>query len=94
MKYTTTPLIELDNAKAFDTVTYDFNQNKVLVVEHYDQPRKGYEGFEKGRKLVFANGQCTHQTTPNYHTNKLDGWHPFVEFQWLKVAPNSIATGP
>jgi hypothetical protein len=48
----------------------------------------------KCRRLVIANGECVAITEPDYTTNKMDGWHPLVESQWLTAAPNSIAAGP
>lgn len=65
---------------------------KVWVVEHWDKPHA--KKWPKGRRVVVANGVCTHITEPSYSTNKLDGWHPFVEAQWMTVAPSSIAAGP
>ncbi len=67
-------------------------RNKVLVVEHWDRPDQ--EKWDQGRRLVITNGECTHVTTPDYSTNKMDGWHPLLEAQWLTIAPSSIATGP
>lgn len=67
-------------------------RNKVLVAEHWDEPHD--VKWARGRRLVITNGQCTHVTEPNYSTNKLDGWHPLSEAQWLAIAPSSIATGP
>ena len=67
-------------------------RNKVLIVEHYDKPHP--IKWPLGRRVVITNGQCTHITVPSYSTNKADGWHPFVEAQWLNVAPSSMATGP
>lgn len=67
-------------------------RNKVLVVEHWDQPHP--VKWPLGRRLVIVNGECTHVTEPSYKTNKKDGWHPLVEAQWLAIAPSSIATGP
>lgn len=67
-------------------------RQKVFVVDHYDAPN--LRKFPTGRRVVVANGVCTHITVPGYNTNKLDGWHPFAEAQWMAVAPNSVATGP
>lgn len=67
-------------------------QYKVLVVEHFDKPHP--IKWPMGRRLIIANGVCTHVTVPQYNTNKLDGWHPASEAQWMKVAPSSVALGP
>lgn len=66
-------------------------RRKVLVVDHFDAPND--EKWEEGRRVVVVNGQCTNVTIPQYFTNKLDGWHPFVEAQWMAVPPSSNATG-
>ena len=68
-------------------------KRKVLVIDHFDEPNEE-AGWEEGRRLVIANGQCTNVTIPQYTTNKLDGWHPFVEAQWMAIPPSSNATGP
>lgn len=67
-------------------------RNKVLIVDHYDRPHP--EKWPKGRRVIVVNGDAVVITTPNYHTNKLDGWHPFEEAQWFNIAPSSIASGP
>lgn len=67
-------------------------RNKVLVVEHYDEPHP--IKWPKGRRVIVANGQCTHITTPQYNTGKMDGWHPISEAQWMNCYPSSIASGP
>jgi hypothetical protein len=67
-------------------------KNKVLVIEHYDMPNQ--EMWPRGRRLVIANGLCTHITEPSYWIQKSGGWHPFSEAQWLKLPPSSISTGP
>lgn len=67
-------------------------RNKVLVIEHFDRPDD--EMWPQGRRLIVANGQCTHITIPQYYTNKLDGWHPYVEAQWRNLRPSSISAGP
>ena len=67
-------------------------RRKVLVIDHFDAPNE--EKWEQGRRVVVCNGQCTHVTIPQYYTNKMDGWHPFVEAQWMSVPPSSNATGP
>lgn len=67
-------------------------KNKVLIVDHYDRPHP--VKWQKGRRVICVNGQACIVTEPNYSTNKIDGWHPFVEGQWFNVAPSSIAAGP
>jgi hypothetical protein len=67
-------------------------RNKVLVVDHYDRPHQ--EKWPVGRRVIVVNGDAVVITTPSYHTNKLDGWHPFTESQWFNIAPSSIASGP
>lgn len=92
MQYTTPPSIGDVNqrpASAWKSANF---RNKVLVVEHWDKPHP--IKWPYGRRLVVVNGECTHVTEPTSHTNKMDGWHPLVEAQWLSVAPSSIATGP
>lgn len=90
----TTPA-SLDQNKSYGNV-FQFAgaqmRSKIMVIEHYDRPE---ERWPLGRKLVIANGKCTHITEPQFNLpNKSGGWHPFVECQWLTVAPASIATGP
>lgn len=65
---------------------------KVMVIEHYDEPH--LEKWPTGRRVIVANGQCTHVTRPDYNTNKIDGWHPLSEAQWINSYPSSIASGP
>lgn len=65
---------------------------KVFVIEHWDRPHP--DKWPEGRVAVITNGQCTHLTKPDYTTGKADDWHPFVEAQWLRVPPSTIATGP
>lgn len=65
---------------------------KVLVVEHFDSPHP--EKWPEGRRVIIANGVCTHVTKPDYNTNKIDGWHPLSEAQWMNSYPSSIASGP
>ena len=67
-------------------------RQKVLVIEHFDRPNP--DMWPEGRRVVVANGQCICLTTPQYHTNKMDGWHPFVEGQWMSIPPSSISSGP
>lgn len=65
---------------------------KVLVVEHFDEPHP--EKWPDGRRVIVSNGLCTHITTPDYNTNKIDGWHPLSEAQWMNSYPSSMASGP
>lgn len=67
-------------------------RGKVFVVEHYDHPHR--LKWPKGRRVVVTNGQCTHITLPNYRTGKMNGWHPYNEAQWMRVAPSTIGPGP
>lgn len=67
-------------------------KHKVLVVEHYDEPHP--LKWPEGRRVIVANGQCTHITKPQYNTSKMDGWHPISEAQWINAYPSSIASGP
>ncbi len=88
----TTPVNSSDMKASTDGGSFEVFKQKVLVIEHYDRPDP--EMWPEGRKVVTANGLCTHITKPDYSTNKLDGWHPFVEAQWLSVAPSSMSSGP
>ena len=91
MQYVTPPSL-LDTWRRTESVIKgSLFKNKIIVVEHYDRP---HEKWPQGRKLVIANGVCTHVSKNSYSTNKPDGWHPFVEAQWLKINPSSMATGP
>jgi len=65
---------------------------KVLVIEHYDKPHP--IKWPIGRRVIIANGQCTHIGPPDFNTHKLDGWHPLSESQWNNPYPSSISTGP
>lgn len=65
---------------------------KVLVIEHYDRPHP--KKWPQGRRVVVSNGFCTHITKPQYNTEKMDGWHPLSEAQWMNCYPSSIASGP
>lgn len=65
---------------------------KVLVIEHYDKPHP--IKWPHGRKVVIANGRCTHVGLPDFNTHKLDGWHPLSEAQWNNAYPSSISSGP
>lgn len=67
-------------------------KNKVLVVERYDAPHP--VKWPLGRRTIVCNGDATHVTVPQYNTGKLDGWHPYVEGQWLAIAPSSMSMGP
>lgn len=67
-------------------------KHKVLVVEHYDEPHP--LKWPEGRRVVVANGACTHITKPQYNTGKMDGWHPLSEAQWMNTYPSSVASGP
>jgi hypothetical protein len=69
----------------------DFLRRKILVIEHWDRPSTDWP---TGRRVVIANGRCTHVTAPQYKTNKVGGWHPFVEAQWFSILPSSMAVGP
>jgi hypothetical protein len=91
MQFVTSPTLE-DPNKSFGNFRSSMFKYKVYVVEHYDRPHP--EKWPEGRRVVVANGQCTHITVPPYSTSKLDGWHPFVEAQWMAVPPSSISSGP
>jgi hypothetical protein len=65
---------------------------KVLVVEHFDKPHP--IKWPLGRRVIIANGRCTHVGLPDFNTHKLDGWHPLSEAQWNNPYPSSISTGP
>lgn len=69
----------------------DYLRKKIVVIEHWDRPTPMWP---KGRRVIVANGFCTHITEPQYSTNKEGGWHPFVECQWFNVAPSIMAIGP
>lgn len=92
MQYTTPPSIGEIWQRPQSAFRSNNFRNKVLVVEHWDRPNAAK--WPKGRRLVITNGECTHVTEPDYSTNKMDGWHPLCEAQWLAIAPSSIATGP
>jgi hypothetical protein len=91
MQFVTSPTLD-DPNQAFGNFRSSMFKYKVYVVEHYDRPHP--EKWPEGRRVVIANGQCTHITVPPYSTSKLDGWHPFVEAQWMAVPPSSISSGP
>lgn len=74
-------------------------KNKVFVVEHYDRPSEGHRGnqtpwLKEGRRAVLANGRLCLVSTPQYRTNKQNGWHPFLEAKWLPLPPSSESSGP
>lgn len=94
MQHTTPPTLgETSGFRRGESFTKNSSfRNKVLVAEHYDRPNP--ETWEDGRLVVVTNGTCTHITKPTYKTNKQDGWHPFVEAQWMSVTPSSISSGP
>lgn len=69
----------------------DYVRRKILVIEHWDRP---CEQWPRGRRSIIANGFCTHITEPQFKTNKLGGWHPFVEAQWFRILPSPMAIGP
>lgn len=91
MMYVTPPAGEEYGTRWGATMTGGL-KHKVLVVEHYDEPHP--LKWPEGRRVIVANGQCTHVTKPDYNTNKLDGWHPLSEAQWMNSYPSSIASGP
>jgi hypothetical protein len=73
------------------TMSGDF-RHKVFVIEHYDEPHP--LKWPEGRRVIVANGQCTHILKPDYNTGKLDGWHPLSEAQWINAFPSSVTSGP
>jgi hypothetical protein len=92
MAFITPQMMSDSMSRAENPLSSNLFKHKVLVIEHYDKPNPDF--WEYGRKTVVANGLCTHVTKPSYQTNKLDGWHPFVEVNWLNVAPSSISSAP
>jgi hypothetical protein len=92
MQFTSPPTLS-DQMRRMD---YSFKSSlfrqKVVVVEHYDRPHP--RKWPQGRRLVITNGLCTHITKPSYSTNKLDGWHPYAEAQWMRAYPSNIGLGP
>jgi hypothetical protein len=93
MQFTTPPTLADNGFQRPEAVVKSaLFKNKVLVIEHFDQPDQ--EMWPRGRRVVVVNGQCTHVTEPQYFTNKKGGWHPFVEAQWMVVPPSSISSGP
>ncbi len=91
MMYVTPPAGEEYGTRWGSTMTGGL-KHKVLVVEHYDEPHP--LKWPEGRRVIVANGACTHITAPDYNTAKLDGWHPLSEAQWMNPYPSSIASGP
>ena len=94
MQFTTPPTVSEGQGfrRTESVLKSSLFKHKVLVVEHFDKPKRGR--WDEGRRIVVANGQCTHVTKPQYRTNKKDGWHPFVEGQWMSIAPASVCSGP
>lgn len=91
MMYVTPPSGEEYGTRWGSTMTGGL-KHKVLVVEHYDEPHP--LKWPEGRRVIVANGACTHVLKPDYNTMKLDGWHPLSEAQWMNAYPSSIASGP
>lgn len=91
MMYVTPPAGEEMGSRWGSSMTGGL-KHKVLVVEHYDEPHP--LKWPEGRRVIVANGQCTHVLKPDYNTMKLDGWHPLSESQWMNAYPSSIASGP
>jgi hypothetical protein len=92
MQLVTPPILNERMNKSNSIFRTSMFRHKVLVVNHYDKPHP--VKWPMGRRLVIANGVCTHITVPQYNTNKIDGWHPAAEAQWMRVAPSSIGLGP
>lgn len=92
MQFTTPPTVDLGMNRSQNIFKGSAFKYKVFVVNHWDMPHP--KKWPNGRRVVVANGQCTHITTPSYSTNKLDGWHPFAEAQWIIAPPSSISMGP
>ncbi len=92
MQFTSPPAADEGFNRTQNVFKSSLFKYKVWVVEHWDRPHP--DKWPLGRRVVVANGTCTHVTAPLYNTNTRDGWHPFVESQWLTASPNSIAAGP
>lgn len=91
MMYVTPPAGEEYGTRWGSTMTGGL-KHKVLVIEHFDEPHP--LKWPEGRRVIVANGACTHVTKPSYNTAKLDGWHPLSEAQWMNAYPSSVASGP
>ena len=92
MQFTAPPSLDDGFGRTQNVFKSSLFKYKVFVVEHWDKPHD--KKWPQGRRVVVANGSCTHITAPNYNTNKVDGWHQLLEAQWLVAPPNSIAAGP
>lgn len=92
MQLTTPPVFSEIMKRADYSYRGAMLRGKVLVVEHWDKPHQ--LKWPKGRRVIVTNGMCTHITVPNYRTGKMNGWHPYAEAQWMRVAPNSYGPGP
>ncbi len=93
MQFTTPPTLDEAFRGGRSIFKSSLFKYKVLVVEHYDAPHS--EKWPEGRRTIVCNGDVTHVTKPSYTVpGRMDGWHPYVEAQWLNVAPSSIAAGP
>lgn len=92
MQFTTPPSLDDGFGRSQNVFKSSLFKYKVFIVEHWDRPHP--EKWSKGRRIVIANGACTHVTEPNYTTNRMDGWHQLAEAQWLTAPPNSISAGP
>lgn len=78
--------------RTFSALKEEFLKNKVIVIEHYDRPHP--TKFNKGRMCAVVNGYVTNITRPQYSTNRVNGWHPFVEAGWITLSPSAIPSGP
>lgn len=87
-----TPPSSLDIGTRWGGGSISTLMRKVLVIEHYDKPHP--VKWPLGRRVIVANGRCTHVGLPDFHTQKLDGWHPLSEAQWNNPYPSSISSGP
>lgn len=92
MQFTSPPAVDEGFNRSQNVFKSSLFKYKVWVIEHWDRPHP--DKWPTGRRVVIANGACTHITAPSYNTNTRNGWHPFVECQWLTASPNSIAAGP
>lgn len=92
MQFTTPPGGNDNYGRPENVYRSSLFKNKVLVIEHYDAPHP--IKWPLGRKVVVCNGDVTHVTVPQYQTGNLDGWHPYVEGQWLTISPSSMSAGP